>query len=156
MENKSFVIIVFSLGGNTVLTHARKELFMLKSFKLALVSLFMALFVVACSGSGPKDAAKTYMDGLVAGDSAKVMSVINYDTTSGVKTEAVKGKVAALIKEFSLRADKHGGFSKYELSDEIIMEDQATLKVKLSFKDGSTEVNDLTFQKVNDKWFLKF
>lgn len=129
---------------------------MLKSLKLAVVSLFMALFVVACSSSGPENTAKTYLDGLVANDEAKILSVINYDPNKVVESNAAQGKVKMILAQFENSVKKHQGFDKYELSKAAILENQATIKVKMAFKDGTVEVSDLTFEKVNDKWFVKF
>ena len=127
---------------------------MIKSLKIALMSVFFALFAVACSGNGPEKAASAYMDAALANDVDKLMTTIDLSGLNDVEKTAAKGKLAFGLKYSQEKAESRGGFDKYTISDVQTQDNVATLKVKTAYKDGSVDVTDLSLVKVNDQWFV--
>lgn len=118
------------------------------------MSVFFALFAVACSGNSPEKAASAYMDAALANDVDKLMTTIDLSGVNDVEKAAVKGKLAFGLKYSKEKAESRGGVDKYTISDVQTKDNVATLKVKTVYKDGSADVTDLSLVKVNDQWLV--
>lgn len=128
--------------------------FMFKSLKVALMSIVMAISLTGCFGGGPEKAASAYMDAAIANDVDKLMTTIHLGDAGSTKTEVIKGKLKIGLKLSAEKAQNHGGYDKYTISDVMVKDNLATLKVKTAYKDGTVEVTDLSLEKVNDQWLV--
>lgn len=126
---------------------------MLSKFKTLCAGLIMAVTVVACGGgSTPEETAKNYIEAVVASDLEAVVATVNIPDES--KREDIKGKLGMLIASFQDKIQKNEGFDKYEIKDVVIKDNEATLTVISTFKNGETNSDDLRLIKVDGKWLI--
>jgi hypothetical protein len=71
-------------------------------------------------------------------------------------TKEQKEAMAAMLQKVGQEAQKKGGMEKYEIIDENIDEEkgQATVNVKITYKDGSEETNNMKMVKKDGQWLL--
>lgn len=125
---------------------------MLKKLYLIIASLMMAFTLTGCFGPSPEDTAKEYMDAIIADDTERVLATLNLSDNEKI---VAKGKFAVIMATAKSNAESHGGFDGYSINDVKIVDNQATMKIKTSYKDGTVEVSDITLVKVEDKWLVE-
>lgn len=124
--------------------------------KLVFIAL-CAVFLAACGSNEPKDVALSFEKAMIDGDVKKVMSQL-YLAKNGDKPltdtdkQALEGKLMMMTGEAKRQADARGGFDKVEFVEETVGENEAQVKMRIHFKDGSTSDDKVSLIKNDGKW----
>lgn len=118
---------------------------------------FCAVFLAACGSNEPKDVALSFEKAMIDGDVKKVMSqlylVKKGDTPlTDADKQAIEGKLMMMTGEVKNKTQARGGFDKVEFVEETVGENEAQVKVRLHFKDGSTSDDKVYLIKNDGKW----
>lgn len=124
--------------------------------KLVFIAL-CAVFLAACGSNEPKDVALSFEKAMIDGDVKKVMSqlylVKKGDTPlTDADKQAIEGKLMMMTGEVKNKTQARGGFDKVEFIEETVGENEAQVKVRLHFKDGSTSDDKVYLIKNDGKW----
>lgn len=124
--------------------------------KLVFIAL-CAVFLAACGSNEPKDVALSFEKAMIDGDVKKVMSqlylVKKGDTPlTDADKQAIEGKLMMMTGEVKNKTQARGGFDKVEFVEETVGENEAQVKVRLHFKDGSTSDDKVYLIKNDGKW----
>ena len=116
-----------------------------------LFSLIIAFVLVSCSGSEPKDLADKAAGYIQDKDSKALVEMISgYDEMSEQDQEMCTGLVA---KSFAMM-DKKDGLKDYEVLEEKIDGEKATVKMKYVYGNGDEDEGKMKFEKKDGKWGL--
>ncbi len=126
------------------------RLTMKKKILLILASVFLVLFLAGCS-SGPDGAVKAFFKALDAG---KVDEATGYLSASTLGTLGHDKWQAAWVSAATEMQSK-GGLSSVDVVDKKVHGDVATIIVKLTFGDGSSETNTMNLLKENGDWKIQ-
>jgi len=123
------------------------RLIMKKKILLILMSVFLVLFLTGCS-SGPDGTVKAFFKALDAGKVEEAVGYLSSSTLSTLGHDKWRSALASAAKEMQ---DK-GGLSSIKIVDKSVHGDVATVTVKLTFGDGSSETDTIHLLKEDGDW----
>lgn len=123
----------------------------MRNLKFMLVAAFAALFI-ACGSSAPKDVAMDFSKAMIEGKTKKLVSMIYLPEKYKNHSDEVEGKLMQMTARVKSQVEAKGGFDRIEFVEEQIQEDKATVKLKIHFKDGSSEDERVRLIKSDGKW----
>lgn len=126
---------------------------MWKKWILAFGSGLLAIFLAAC-GDSPKDVAIEATEAIFKGDSQKYLSYVII-TDEARRMGINEGKVELGIREAKKKADMLGGVKKVEILSEEINDDKALVRIRVHFKNGTSEDSGTRLRKVDNKWKIE-
>lgn len=108
------------------------------------------LFLAACSGGpqSPSDVADGFYGALKAKDAEKA---VTYFPPSTLEQPGAKEKILGLLKQAMTDAPE---IQSYEIVDENIDGDSATVEVKYTNEDGSEESETVKLIKEDENWYV--
>lgn len=121
---------------------------MKKSNYLFFAILFFSLLALRCgSAEGPADVAKDFFMKVADNDKSALdlLSPQLVETLGHEKLEKGIEKEAASVKE-------KGGIKSIDVEEEKVEEKSASLKLKITYSDGSTKSEKMDLMLVEDKW----
>jgi len=128
----------------------------MKRFSAWTIIAFVALILSACSGSTPSSAAQELVGDLQSKNYQKLVNSLATDPKA-TPEETTKNKemLVALLKEKGEKtiAEK-GGLKSYEVISENVTPDEskATVKMKYTYGNGTTEEGVVNLVKADGKW----
>lgn len=127
----------------------------------SLLAVVVAMFMVSCSTAPatPSDAAVGYYQSIADGNYEAIANAIHYDTTDPEEIAEAKAMIISFYEEKAApEIEAKGGVASVEALDETISEDgnNANVKLKIVYGDGSEKTEDAKMVKVEDKWLLSF
>ena len=116
------------------------------------IILFMLLLVVlvGCSSS-PDGAVKGFLKAL---DKGKIDEAMGYLSTSALSTLG-RDKWQSVLASAADEIQSKGGISSVDITDKKVHGDIATVTVKITYGDGSSEVNTIDLIKENGDWKIQ-
>lgn len=115
----------------------------------------LALLVVAlssCSGGGkPASVAKSFFDAMDSGDSEKAISLFAPELR---EDETMSGKLGFIVGAGISEVEEKGGVASFEVLEETVEGDQATINFKVVYGDGEQNSDEMKCVKVDGKWYL--
>lgn len=126
---------------------------MIKNFIKFSILGFLAVLFVACS-EAPSDVAKNFTQDLYDGKGDKLATYISLGkeaNEAGVK-EMLNGKMQMATADALKRASAKGGVDKIEVANETIKGNNASVEIKVSFKDGSNKIERFKLSDSEGEW----
>lgn len=124
----------------------------MKIFIRSLTLAALAVVLCSCSGGGqPSSVAKAFFDAVDAGDSEKAISLFAPELR---EDETMSGKLGFIVGAGISEVEEKGGVQSFEVLEENIGEDQATLNFKVTYGNGDEESDEMKCVKVDGKWYL--
>lgn len=107
------------------------------------------LMLVGCGG-GPGGSAKAFFKAMDDGEVDTAMKYVNPETPDEVKGKMREALSAGAKK---LRDDKEG-IKSLSIEQEDVHGDTATLKIKFTYGDDSSDTEEVKMMKIDGKWYL--
>ncbi|MBR5982837.1 MAG: DUF4878 domain-containing protein [Bacteroidales bacterium] len=131
----------------------------MKKLVIVLAVIAMVFSMSSCKkngGSTPTDAAKAYYECLKKGDyKAAVKSTYKYNKEmTAEEQKKAEEAIDALADKISMGIGLRGGLSSFEVSNEKIDGEMATVDVKMKYGDGGEDSKTEQLKKVGEKWFI--
>jgi hypothetical protein len=141
---------------------------MKKLIFILVVLISASMLLTACSGNGPSDVVKKYLDAAQKGDINKMMECIEPDAAAllegvadiagdqfGVDSETVMNMAPGMM---SLYNENGEHFSiDYEITDEQIEGDKATVTASLTYtveEEAQSQELDIPLEKIEGRWYI--
>lgn len=119
------------------------------------VCMFAMTLVTSCGGasSSPSEVAKECTELMKNKDFEGLVNKMDFGNKE-ISDEDKELAVAMLKSKGSKMLDQKKGIDSYEVVEETISEDgkNATVKMKITYGDGSTQENKMKFVLVDGKW----
>jgi len=131
----------------------------MKKLVIVLAVIAMAFAMSSCSKNGgttPTDAAKSYYSMLKKEDfkgAVKSTYKFNKEMTAEEQKKAEES-IDALADKISMAMSFTGGIKDFTISDEAIDGDMASVKVKITYGNGTEDEKTEQLKKIGDKWFI--
>lgn len=116
----------------------------------ALCLLATALILPACGNAGPGDAISDATYAIEDGD---------YDKAIQIMPPSIRGmfgddKLKQMLREARQDIEEKGGIESVKVTNEVITGNTATLTVTTVFGNGTSEVDDMKMELMDDQWVL--
>ena len=112
--------------------------------------LMLAVVLAACSDSGPSGVAGNFFHRVDKGEMQEAASLM---TGPGVAMLG-KEKMAAMLSDLTDSFQKKGGIRDIETVSEEVNGGTATVRLRLTFEDGTTGEEKLDMVKVDGNWMI--
>ena len=132
---------------------------MKKLLSMMAVALF-ALVLCGCSEKAPKDVANEAMTCMKNKDYEGYVNLMYFknqdDASKAEEVKKSREQIVSLVKDkMDKELDSKQGIKNFEVAEEKIEEDKATVKMKVTYGNGETKDNDMKLVKDKDgKWWL--
>jgi hypothetical protein len=117
----------------------------------------MTLALAACSSnSSPESTLQAFYQAAANADVEKATALISFRDVPAAKMVAAKGKVQMIVGEMQATVQANGGLDKVEILETKMDEagQTATIKAKLTYKNGKEHNERHTLRKEDDGWKL--
>jgi hypothetical protein len=124
---------------------------MKKVLFFSLTVLLSGLFIIGCGGSKstPEDTAKEFISLVEKG---------NMDALDLMAPELVqmlgKEKLEKALAESGQKFKDNGGVKSVDISDKVIKDNEATMKVTTNFNNGKSETEKMKMINKDGKWLI--
>ncbi len=113
----------------------------------SIILIFAMVYFGCGSANTPPDVAKEFLTKIEKGDKGAVNLM-----HSGLISMMGKEKLEKGLMDESEKMNKKGGIASIDILEEKINEDDAVLKVKVNYKDGSNKTEKMNLIKENGDW----
>ena len=122
----------------------------MQTLRNGLFVIFMALGIIACSGSAtPEKVADQYMNAILNNDMESLMETIHLgEEVPEKQTEMVRGKLAMVVEESSAKATALGGVKKITYSEIEYNQDQSRAKLVATVQYKKADAPE-TIERIN-------
>lgn len=127
----------------------------LNNIKHFFVLALAALLFACSSGSGPEKVAEKYVNAMLTGDIETFMAVIYISEEEKQHLNAMKGKMAEMLKAAAQQSESAGGIKSVKAVSTDYSgdkKDRATVLVKLEFKNGTSTEEKLQLIDTQGGW----
>lgn len=118
--------------------------------KKIFLSLSLALFLAAC-GSGPASQARKFSENAARGHTAEAVEQID-----PAMRQIAGPKLIAAVEKSHKKASGKGGLKSAEVLNEQIDGDHATLDLKETYGDGTSNTTKMKMRQVEGTWYVTF
>ncbi|HNX04622.1 MAG TPA: DUF4878 domain-containing protein [Opitutales bacterium] len=127
---------------------------MLKQLPAIIACALACLIFSACGGtqSSPSGTIKAFASFLEKGDAKSAVELID---PAVVAQPEMKQKLQSLVAMGSGEIKNKGGIKSIEIVNEKVNGDTATVSVKYTYGNGTTDSESQDLVKVDGKWYLK-
>lgn len=132
---------------------------MKKLLSMMAVALF-AFVLCGCTEKAPKDVACDAMTCMKNKDYEGYVKLMYFknqeDASKAAEVEKSREQLVSLVKDkMDKELESKQGIKDFEVADEKIEDDKATVKMKVTYGNGETKDNDMKLVKDKDgKWWL--
>ncbi|MEM9291864.1 MAG: DUF4878 domain-containing protein [Acidobacteriota bacterium] len=118
---------------------------------MALTLAMMSLGLVACGGGGPEGTVKGFYKDLEAGKIESAAERLSPKTTQSFGVE----KTTELLRQGTRDIADKGGIEKIEIVESQVLGEIATVKVAVTFGNGTTDNNELDLTQRDGRWVIE-
>ena len=126
----------------------------MKKLPLLFAFAFLGLLLSACGGrqSSPAGVVKAFAAAIDKGDAKAAVALIEPSVTSQPQMQQ---KLESLVGLANSEIKKKGGIKSVEVTNVTVNGDSASVSVKYTYGNGSTDAETQDVVKVDGKWYLK-
>ena len=118
--------------------------------KISLI-LLVVVTMVSCFGGSAAGTVKDFYGKIEAGKLEAAMELLSNSTRSQVSADKMKQS----LQQGTRQIDAKGGIKKIEVTEEKEIGETASVTVKITFGDGSEEINQSSLIKEDGKWRIQ-
>ncbi len=118
--------------------------------KISLI-LLVVVTMVSCFGGSAAATVKDFYGKIEAGKLESAMELLSNSTRSQVSADKMKQS----LQQGTRQIDAKGGIKKIEVTEEKEIGETASVTVKITFGDGSEEINQSSLIKEDGKWRIQ-
>ena len=118
--------------------------------KISLI-LLVVVTMVSCFGDSAAATVKDFYGKIEAGKLESAMELLSNSTRSQVSADKMKQS----LQQGTRQIDAKGGIKKIEVTEEKEIGETASVTVKITFGDGSEEINQSSLIKEDGKWRIQ-
>lgn len=125
----------------------------IKLFRQFIV-LFLAAFLVACSGSGPEKVAEKYFNSILNADMDGFMSTVYLSEEEKAGMNMMRGKIEEMFKAVKMQAEASGGIKSVKAKNASYSDGKKKARVTIitTFKNGNVEEESLNLISTDKGW----
>lgn len=110
--------------------------------------VFSAFLLASCA-SGPSDEAKEFVTATADGNTGRAIELIDPSIR-----QVAGPKLPMMLQAQASKIRDRGGISEISTAGEDVTGDQATVKLRITYKGGFTEEAPFKMRQVDGKWYV--
>lgn len=127
--------------------------------KKLLLAVFAMFLLIGCGDSGPEKVAEDYNKHLFNGEIAKAVELLDAKglENQGVSKSQATEKLSYMTASVKAQVEQKGGIKSIKAVETSYNDDKtaATVRVEVTFKDGTKKYESVSLVKVDGKWKIK-